>query len=153
VTAPDCTPASALNQYSRLRQHGEDIPIKQFAPQLPFDRNAILFSGDTIFPDGPGKTGTLANLKQIIESITSKIFVLSDDIRIYPGHGTSAILRDEKQKWRDSLAEHYLSFTKFVDNLFRRITLLDHLFPLLRHYIWYRFRGAGHIKISGVLLL
>ncbi|MFC1950867.1 MBL fold metallo-hydrolase [Chloroflexota bacterium] len=66
---------------------------------LCFLLNDILFSGDTIFPDGPGYTRAPSNLKQIIESITSKIFVLSDDTKIYPGHGTSAILRDEKRKY------------------------------------------------------
>lgn len=59
----------------------------------------ILFSGDTIFPDGPGHTRVPANLTQIIQSIVSKIFVLNDDTRIYPGHGTSAILSDEKRKY------------------------------------------------------
>jgi len=66
---------------------------------LCFLLNDLLFCGDTIFPDGPGKTGTPADLKQIIESITSKIFSLSDDTQVYPGHGTSAILRNEKQKY------------------------------------------------------
>ena len=61
--------------------------------------NDFLFSGDTIFPDGPGHTRAPANLKQVIESITSKIFVLSDNTLIYPGHGTSSILGNEKQKY------------------------------------------------------
>jgi len=66
---------------------------------LSYLHDNILFSGDTIFPDGPGKTGSPAKLKQIIESITSKIFTLNNDTIIYPGHGTSAILRDEKAKY------------------------------------------------------
>lgn len=66
---------------------------------LCFLLNDFLFSGDTIFPDGPGHTRAPANLKQIIESITSKIFALDDDTQIYPGHGSSAILRNEKQKY------------------------------------------------------
>jgi glyoxylase-like metal-dependent hydrolase (beta-lactamase superfamily II) len=66
---------------------------------LCFLLNDFLFSGDTIFPDGPGHTRNPSNLKQIIESITSKILVLNDETQIYPGHGTSAILRNEKQKY------------------------------------------------------
>jgi len=66
---------------------------------LCFLLNNILFSGDTIFPNGPGHTRNPANLKQIIRSITSKIFTLSDDTLIYPGHGAFAILRDEKHKY------------------------------------------------------
>jgi hydroxyacylglutathione hydrolase len=58
-----------------------------------------LISGDTIFPGGPGKTDSPANLKQIIESITSKIFVLPDDTGIHPGHGDSTVLRKEKEEF------------------------------------------------------
>ena len=56
-----------------------------------------LIAGDTIFPDGPGKTASPADFKRILQSLTSKIFVLPDDTQIYPGHGDSTILRKEKQ--------------------------------------------------------
>ncbi|HME43865.1 MAG TPA: MBL fold metallo-hydrolase [Syntrophorhabdales bacterium] len=55
-----------------------------------------LISGDTIFPGGPGKTGSPGDLNQIIKSITSKVFVLPDDTEIYPGHGDPTIVRKEK---------------------------------------------------------
>jgi hydroxyacylglutathione hydrolase len=55
-----------------------------------------LISGDTIFPGGPGKTESPHDLKQIIESITRKVFVLPDDTEIYPGHGDPTIVRKEK---------------------------------------------------------
>ena len=58
-----------------------------------------LFSGDTIFPAGPGKTRTPANLQQIIKSITEKIFVLPDDTLVYPGHGLDTVLGKEKQEY------------------------------------------------------
>ena len=58
-----------------------------------------LISGDTIFPGGPGKTKSPADLKLIIESITSKIFALPDDTAIYPGHGDSTVLRKEKEEF------------------------------------------------------
>jgi glyoxylase-like metal-dependent hydrolase (beta-lactamase superfamily II) len=58
-----------------------------------------LISGDTIFPGGPGKTKSPTDLKLIIESITSKIFILSDDTAIYPGHGDSTILKKEKEEY------------------------------------------------------
>ena len=61
--------------------------------------NKYLISGDTIFPGGPGKTGTPAALRQIIKSLSEKIFVLPDDIRIYPGHGDSTILGKEKAEF------------------------------------------------------
>ncbi len=58
-----------------------------------------LISGDTIFPGGPGKTRSSADLRRIIDSITSKIFILPDDTEIYPGHGDSTVLRKEKEKF------------------------------------------------------
>jgi len=63
---------------------------------LCFKIDKYLISGDTIFLGGPGKTGSPANFKQIIKSITEKIFVLPDDTEIYPGHGESAVLKKEK---------------------------------------------------------
>ena len=58
-----------------------------------------LISGDTLFPGGPGKTGSPADLRQIIESIKEKIFCLPDDTHIYPGHGDSTIVRKEKEEF------------------------------------------------------
>jgi glyoxylase-like metal-dependent hydrolase (beta-lactamase superfamily II) len=56
-----------------------------------------LIAGDTIFPDGPGKTGSPADFRRILESLANKIFVLPEDTRIYPGHGNSTVLKKEKQ--------------------------------------------------------
>ena len=56
-----------------------------------------LFSGDTIFPGGPGNTALpRANHSQIMESIWQKIFVLPDDTVIYPGHGLETTVGKEK---------------------------------------------------------
>jgi len=66
---------------------------------LCFRIGRYLISGDTIFPGGPGKTGSPAALRQIIKSITAKIFVLPDDTQIYPGHGNSTVLKNEKEEF------------------------------------------------------
>jgi hydroxyacylglutathione hydrolase len=66
---------------------------------LCFLTGQYLISGDTIFPGGPGKTRTPADLRQIIESITKKIFVLPDDTQVYPGHGDSTLLKKEKDEF------------------------------------------------------
>ena len=58
-----------------------------------------LLSGDTLFPHGPGRTGSPADLKRIIGSITGKLFVLPDDTEVYPGHGDSTILGREKKEF------------------------------------------------------
>ncbi len=66
---------------------------------LCFRAGQYLISGDTIFPGGPGKTGSPADLRQIIKSITDRIFVLPDDTQVHPGHGDSTILKKEKDEF------------------------------------------------------
>jgi len=66
---------------------------------LCFKVGHYLMSGDTIFTGGPGKSGSPAALKQIIDSITSKIFVLPDNTQIHPGHGDSTVLKKEKEEF------------------------------------------------------
>ena len=66
---------------------------------LCFRVGRYLISGDTIFPGGPGKTGSPDDFRQIIKSITEKIVVLPDDTQIYPGHGDSTVLRKEKDEF------------------------------------------------------
>jgi len=63
---------------------------------LCFRAGQYLISGDTIFPGGPGKTGSPSDFRQIIKSIIDKIFVLPDDTQVHPGHGDSTILKKEK---------------------------------------------------------
>ena len=69
------------------------------AGSLCFLTGNYLIAGDTIFPDGPGKTGSPADFRRIMESLSSKIFVLPGDTRIYSGHGGSTILKKEKQAY------------------------------------------------------
>jgi hydroxyacylglutathione hydrolase len=69
------------------------------AGSLCFLTGSYLIAGDTIFPGGPGKTGSPADFRRIMESLASKIFVLPGDTRIYPGHGGSTILKKEKQAY------------------------------------------------------
>ncbi len=66
---------------------------------LCFLTGKILISGDTLFPGGPGKTGTPSDFEQIVESIKHKILVLPDDVRIYPGHGEPTALEKEKNEF------------------------------------------------------
>lgn len=66
---------------------------------LCFLSDKYLISGDTIFPGGPGSTRSPDSLKQIIKSITEKIFVLADDTEVYAGHGDSTILKKEKEEF------------------------------------------------------
>lgn len=66
---------------------------------LCFIYDRYLFSGDTLFPAGPGRTGTPAAFEQIVKSLEEKIFVLPENTLIYPGHGASTILKKEKDEF------------------------------------------------------
>ncbi|MCS7180426.1 MAG: MBL fold metallo-hydrolase [bacterium] len=62
---------------------------------LKFDN--ILFTGDTIFADGIGRTDfPEGNEGKLIKSIKEKILLLPDEVIIYPGHGESTKLKDFK---------------------------------------------------------
>lgn len=57
----------------------------------------MLFSGDTIFRGTWGRTDLpTGSLENIINSITDKILVLPDETIIYPGHGKSSMVKEEK---------------------------------------------------------
>ena len=45
------------------------------------------FVGDTLFPGGPGRTRTNADLQQELVSITTELYALPDDTHVHPGHG------------------------------------------------------------------
>ena len=64
---------------------------------LCFYTEGYLISGDTLFPGGPGKTGSPADFRRIVESLKYKIFALPDDTRVFPGHGEHTLLGKEKQ--------------------------------------------------------
>jgi glyoxylase-like metal-dependent hydrolase (beta-lactamase superfamily II) len=66
---------------------------------LCFKVGRYLLSGDTIFPGGPGRTGSPDAFRQIVKSITEKIFILPDDTPVYPGHGDSTVLKKEKDEF------------------------------------------------------
>ena len=56
-----------------------------------------LIAGDTLFPDGPGKTGSPADFKKIMDSLTAKIFILPDEVQVFSGHGDSTTLGKERK--------------------------------------------------------
>jgi glyoxylase-like metal-dependent hydrolase (beta-lactamase superfamily II) len=66
---------------------------------LCFKMGKILIAGDTIFPGGPGKTNSPANFRQILSSITEKIFRLPDDTVLFPGHGPETTVEKAKEEY------------------------------------------------------
>ena len=66
------------------------------------EEHKMIFSGDTIFRGAWGRTDLpTSSFEDIIKSITDKIMVLPDDTIIYPGHGKSTIVKEEKPIYID----------------------------------------------------
>jgi len=65
----------------------------------------ILFSGDTLFPGGPGNTKFEGgHFPTIIESIDRKLFTLPPETKVLPGHGLDTTIATERphlQEWID----------------------------------------------------
>lgn len=58
----------------------------------------FLISGDTLFEQSIGRTDLPGgNHKQIINSIKNKLFVLPDDVIVFPGHGPRTSIGLEKK--------------------------------------------------------
>ena len=57
-----------------------------------------LFSGDTLFPGGPGKSRSPEAFVQLLNSITSKLLTLSDDTAVYPGHGDDTTIGEARRR-------------------------------------------------------
>ena len=56
-----------------------------------------LFSGDTLFPGGPGNTSFPGGDEQaIFKSIKEKLLVLPDETKVYPGHGPATTIGAER---------------------------------------------------------
>ena len=64
-----------------------------------------LFTGDTLFPGGPGNTRKdPVRFAEIIQSIRTRLFSLPEDTVVYPGHGVDTTIGTEKphlQEWID----------------------------------------------------
>ena len=57
----------------------------------------MLFSGDTLFRGTWGRTDLpTGDFEDIISSISKKLMVLPDETIVYPGHGKSTMIREEK---------------------------------------------------------
>ena len=57
----------------------------------------VLFSGDTLFPGGPGATKFPGgDFEAIIESIDRRLFTLQADTLVLPGHGDATTIATER---------------------------------------------------------
>ncbi|HZJ25953.1 MAG TPA: MBL fold metallo-hydrolase [Acidimicrobiia bacterium] len=65
----------------------------------------IVFSGDTLFPGGPGNTNTDgASFPDIIQSIDRRLLTLPSETLVLPGHGLDTTIGTEQphiEEWAD----------------------------------------------------
>ncbi|MGH3343508.1 MAG: MBL fold metallo-hydrolase [Carbonactinosporaceae bacterium] len=64
-----------------------------------------LFTGDALFPGGPGKTTSPADFASLMDDLEAKVFgSLPDETWVYPGHGNDTTLGVERPSvpgWRE----------------------------------------------------
>lgn len=70
-----------------------------------FTFDSVVFTGDTLFPGGPGATRfPYSDFDEIMHSLQSELFTLPDETRVLPGHGLSTkigIERPHVPEWQD----------------------------------------------------
>ena len=60
-------------------------------------QTGIVFTGDTLFCQGVGRTDLPGGSQpQLEKSIKERLFILPDGTKVYPGHGTTTTIGEEK---------------------------------------------------------
>lgn len=63
-----------------------------------FEEDGILISGDTLFQESVGRTDlATGSMSALIRSVRERLFVLPDDVKVYPGHGETTDIGHEKK--------------------------------------------------------
>jgi glyoxylase-like metal-dependent hydrolase (beta-lactamase superfamily II) len=64
-----------------------------------------LFTGDSLFPGGVGKTQTPEDFTSLLDDVSARVFdVLPDETWFYPGHGDDSTLGEQRPhlaEWRE----------------------------------------------------
>jgi glyoxylase-like metal-dependent hydrolase (beta-lactamase superfamily II) len=68
------------------------------------DERPHIFTGDSLFPGGVGKTGSPEDFASLVDDVEQRVFAeLPDETWVYPGHGddtTLAVDRGNIPEWR-----------------------------------------------------
>lgn len=63
-----------------------------------FEENELLFSGDTLFCGSVGRSDfPTGDAHALIENIKAKLFVLPENVLVYPGHDSRTTIKREKE--------------------------------------------------------
>lgn len=89
---------SAVFEVGRLRLHTMATPgHTPGSTCFHLEGSLLLFSGDTLFPGGPGATGgDPSRFAAIITAIDDRLFTLAPDTVVLPGHGHDTTIGAEQ---------------------------------------------------------
>lgn len=98
IAGPDIT------QVGRLKLRAIDTPGHTpgstcYVVNTEQGEHTILFSGDTLFPGGPGRTVSPESFLEEVRSITGRLFPLPDDTLVLPGHGADTTISAAKGEY------------------------------------------------------
>lgn len=66
------------------------------------EKHKMVFAGDTMFRGTWGRTDLpTSSFEEIIKSITKKLIILPENTIVYPGHGKSTMIKEEKPIYLD----------------------------------------------------
>ena len=67
---------------------------------------SYLFTGDTLYFQGPGESRGVDATEQLLKSITENLYILPDETILLPGHGPQGILGGAKELYRGFVAQY-----------------------------------------------
>ncbi len=60
----------------------------------------VVLTGDTLFPGGPGRTGSPEDLSTAVRSIVERLYALPADVRVWPGHGDLTTIGRSREEYQ-----------------------------------------------------
>lgn len=97
-------PSSYLAEGDIIRFGGHAAKVIHIPGHSPggscfyLEKEGILISGDSLFAESIGRTDLPGGSQaQLVNAIRSKLLVLSDGTRVFPGHGPSTTIGHEKK--------------------------------------------------------
>jgi glyoxylase-like metal-dependent hydrolase (beta-lactamase superfamily II) len=102
LTHPDFDADGELSDGQVITVAGTDVQIVHTPGHTPGSVSLyvpsldVVFTGDTLFPGGPGATGRpFSDFGTIITSVRDRLFTLPEDTGVLPGHGSETTIGTE----------------------------------------------------------
>ncbi len=101
-TDPPLKPDQFIKEKDEIKFGKKKLKVIETPGHSPggvsFFNRGVLFSGDTLFKQGIGRTDfEYASGEQLLSSIKNKLFKLPSETKVYPGHGEETTIGGEKQ--------------------------------------------------------